>query len=69
MINSCTEVRVHAGDETADLTKTYSKIAQVIAFAEAHLKMEFAKPIYAPPSAADLLATADLDFERTGSAT
>lgn len=68
LINSCTEVRVHAGDETADLTKTYSKIVQVIAFAEAHLKMEFSKPIYSPPSAADLLATADLDFKSTGSA-
>jgi hypothetical protein len=66
LINSCTEVRVHAGDETADLTKAYRKIAQVIAFAESYLKMEFSKPIYAPPSVADLLATADLNFEHTG---
>lgn len=66
MINSCTEVKIHAGNETADLTKAYSKIAEVIAFAESHLKREFSKPIYAPPSPADLLATAELDFERVG---
>lgn len=66
LINSCTEVRVQAGGEAADITKTYRKIAQVIAFAESHLKVEFSKPIYAPPSVADLLATADLNLAHTG---
>ena len=69
LINSCTEVRVHAGDEMADLTKTHKKISQVVTFLESHLKLEFSKPIYAPPSAADLLATAELDFQGHGGAT
>jgi len=63
LVNSCTEVRIHAGNEVADLTQAYNKIMQVIAYAEAQLKVEFSRPIYAPPSAVDLLATADLNFE------
>jgi hypothetical protein len=67
-INSCTAVRIYAGNEIANLTNTHNRIIQVITFAESHLKTEFLKPMYAPPSAIDVLATADLDFEKDASA-
>lgn len=69
LINGCTEVKIHAGYEMADLTLTHGKITQLVSFAESHLRREFSKPVYASPSAADLLATADLNFEGIGSTT
>ena len=64
LVNGCTEVRIHSGNDFADLTKTHSTLTKLIEYAEAHNKLEFSKKIYAPPSPADFLATAELNFEK-----
>ena len=65
MVNHCTEVRIHAGKEVANLTKARETLVSVVEYAEETLRLEFAKPIYRDACQGDMLATAELDFRAT----
>jgi hypothetical protein len=68
-INGCTNVRLHAGRDFADLTEAHKTIADTVAFAERTLRLEFSKAEYAPAAGSDLFAIADLNFDAIGDAT
>jgi hypothetical protein len=61
-VNSCTSVRLHAGNGRASLSNTYFSLARSIIAIETELSADFTRNDYGSPCHSDVFASAELDF-------